>query len=72
MLNTTTHHIPVDKNQDNTYEIENISGRSLTIEKVDEDGQLITTGTALFQVTMNGTATAYTTSNGEMCIRDRQ
>ena len=64
VLNTTTHHIPVDKNQDNTYEIENISGRSLTIEKVDEDGQLITTGTALFQVTMNGTATAYTTSNG--------
>ena len=64
VLNTSTHSIPVDKNKDNTYKIENVAGRSLIIEKVDESGQVITTGSALFQVTINGEVTAYTTSNG--------
>ena len=64
VLNTTTHHLAVDKNSDNTYEIENVTGKSLIIEKIDQEGNLITTGKAVFNVTMNGVTTAFSTTDG--------
>ena len=71
LLDGETQTITISKDEEeNVLEFTNIPLRTVTITKVDDNGNIITDDSASFNVSMNNTTTSYTTINGIVIIEN--